>query len=99
MKTSFEISKLALKDLDEIWKYSAEQLSQQQANRYYKEISEMIKEICNNPEFGNPIDYISQGHRRLNVRSHMIVYKVKNEIIYIDRILHQKMDIDKNLHE
>ncbi|MBL0192352.1 MAG: type II toxin-antitoxin system RelE/ParE family toxin [Saprospiraceae bacterium] len=99
MKTSFEISKLALKDLDEIWKYSAEQWSQQQANRYYEDISEMILEICHNPEIGKPIDYISQGHRRLNVRSHMLVYKVKNEIIYIDRILHQKMDIDKYLHE
>ncbi len=29
----------------------------------------------------------------------MIVYKMQQEIIYIDRILHQKMDIEKHLNE
>jgi toxin ParE1/3/4 len=99
MKFSFEISKLALKDLDDIWAYSAAQWSKQQANRYYQEIIQIIQEICNNSEIGKTIDYIIQGHRRINVKSHMIVYKIKQEIIYIDRILHHKMDIEKHLKE
>lgn len=84
MKFNFEISKLALKDLDEIWEYSAEQWSKLQANRYYKEIIQVIREICNNSEIGKAIDYVRQGHRRINVKSHMIVYKIKKEIIYIE---------------
>lgn len=99
MKFNFEISKLALKDLDDIWEYSAEQWSRQQANRYYKELIQSIQEICNNSEIGKPIDYVKQGHRIINVKSHMIVYKMQQEIIYIDRILHQKMDIEKHLNE
>jgi toxin ParE1/3/4 len=99
MKFNFEISKLALKDLNDIWEYSTDQWSKQQANRYYKEIIEAIREICNNSEIGMPIDYVKPGHRRINVKSHMIVYKIKKEVIYIDRILHQKMDIDKHLNE
>ncbi len=38
MRLNFEISRLALKDLDDIWAYTAEQWSKQQANKYYKEI-------------------------------------------------------------
>lgn len=99
MKFNFEISRLALKDLDEIWEYTAEHWSKQQANKYFKEIILVINKICNNSEIGKPIDDIKIGHRRINVKSHMIIYKIKKEIIYIDRILHQKMDIDEHISE
>lgn len=99
MKFNFEISKLALKDLDDIWEYTAEQWSKPQANRYYKEIIQVIQEICNNSEIGKPIDYVKQDHRIIHVRSHMIVYKINREIVYIDRILHQKMDIERHLNK
>ena len=60
MKFNFEISKLALKDLDDIWEYSAEKCWKQQANKYYKEIILLIQEICNNSELGKPIDYVKK---------------------------------------
>lgn len=99
MMSNFEISKLALKDIDDIWEYTAEQWSIQQANKYYNEIFEVIQELCINLEIGKPIDEIKRGHRRVNFRSHMIIYKMEKEIIYIGRVLHQKMDIEKHLHE
>jgi len=99
MRPSFEISKLALKDLDEIWNYTAEQWSKHQANKYYKEILQAIKEICTNSEIGKSIDEVKKGHRRISVKSHMIIYKMEKEIIFIDRILHQKMDIEMQLKE
>jgi toxin ParE1/3/4 len=98
MKFNFEISKLALEDLNDIWEYSAEQWSKQQANNYYNEIIKVIRDICNNSEIGKPIDYIKKGHRTISVKSHMIVYKINENIIYIDRILHQRMDIEKHLY-
>ena len=99
MMFNFEISRLALQDLDDIWEYTAEHWSKQQANKYYKEVFEAIKEICMNSEIGKPIDDIKYGHRSLNFKSHRIIHKIKKVIIYIDRILHQKMDIDKHLNE
>lgn len=95
----FEISNLALKDIDDIWEYTAKHWSKQQANKYYKDIFEVINEICRNKASGKPIDDIKKGHRRINVKSHMIIYKVQEETIYIDRILHQKMDIEQHLNE
>jgi plasmid stabilization system protein ParE len=34
MKCKFEISELALEDLDNIWEYTVEQWSKEQANKY-----------------------------------------------------------------
>ena len=96
---NFEISKLGLEDLENIWEYTVEQWSIEQANKYYNEIFSEINKICVNIDFGKPIDEIKKGHRRANVKSHMILYKVKGTTIYIDRILHQKMDIEKHLYE
>lgn len=99
MKLNFQISTLALEDLENIWEYTVEQWSKEQANKYYNEIFEVIDRICENSDTGKTIDDIKKGHRRTNVKSHMIIYKVKGKTMYIDRILHQKMDIEKHLNE
>ncbi len=99
MKLNFQISTLALEDLDNIWEYTVEQWSKEQANKYYNDIFIAIGKICENSDIGKPIDNVKKGHRRTNAKSHMIIYKVKGKTIYIDRILHQKMDIEKQLNE
>jgi toxin ParE1/3/4 len=99
MKLNLQISTLALEDLENIWEYTVEQWSKEQANKYYNEIIAAIDKICENSDTGKPIDEIKKGHRRINVKSHLIIYKVKGKAIYIDRILHQKMDIEKQLNE
>jgi len=99
MKLNFEISKLALEDLENIWEYTVEQWSKEHANIYYNEIFSETGKICENPDTGNPIEEIKKVHRRTNVKSHMIIYKVKGTTLYIDRILHQKMNIEKHLNE
>ena len=99
MKLKFEISELELEDLDNIWVYTFEQWSKDQANKYYNVIFSAIDKICENSDTGKSIVEIKKMHIRTNVKSHMIIYKVKGSIIYIDRILYQKMDIEKNLNE
>jgi len=99
MKLTFEISELTLKDLDNIWEYTAELWSAEQANKYYNEIFSVIGKICENPDIGKPIDDVKKGHQRTNMKAHMIIYKVKETTVYIDRILHQKMDVEKHLDE
>ncbi|MCC6815092.1 MAG: type II toxin-antitoxin system RelE/ParE family toxin [Saprospiraceae bacterium] len=99
MKFDYEISILALKDLDQIWEYTAKQWSIQQANKYYKEIFQFIGKICKNYQFGKSIDEIKKGHRRLNIKSHMIIYKTPVNKIFIDRIFHQNINIDTLLNE
>ncbi|MFN6072067.1 MAG: type II toxin-antitoxin system RelE/ParE family toxin [Bacteroidota bacterium] len=57
----------------------------------------VINEIYNNSGIGESIDFVKKGHRRINVKSHIIFYKIASKIIYIDRILHHNMDIEAYL--
>lgn len=99
MKLGYELSKLALEDLNSIWEYTAEQWSIEQANKYYKDIFEVVELICINPEVGKSIKEVKEKHRSIIVKSHLIIYKIEKKLIQIDRILHQRMDIEYQLHE
>ena len=99
MRLQFHLSKLALNDLDSIWAYTCEKWSIKQANEYYNEILDVINLICDNPQIGKSIQEVKQNHRSRIVRSHMIIYKIENNHIYIDRILHQNMDVENKLKE
>ena len=97
-KLVFELSKLALRDINNIWIYTADKWSKTQANNYYKEIFKKINSICENPEIGKQIEEIKPQHRILQAKSHLIIYKKNKSKIYIDRILHEKMDIEHRLN-
>ena len=93
MKLKYELSNLALNDLEEIWKYTIDNWSSNQANKYYEIILNEISKICQNPEIGRSMDRIVNTHRLRQIQSHIIVNKIKEELILVDRILHKRMDI------
>jgi len=95
----FEISKLALEDINSIWLYTMENWSKNQANKYYKLLIKEINALRKNPLIGRPIEDVKNHHRIIQVKSHLIVYKISNNIIYADRILHQSVDIENQLIE
>jgi len=97
MKLNYELSKLALADIDNIWQYTFKNWSKTQANEYYKDIFKEIEIICENPEIGKSIKDIKPNHRIQLIKSHIIVYKVLEAKIYIDIILHKRMDIQNIL--
>ena len=97
MKLNYELSKLALTDINNIWLYTIENWSKTQANKYYKDMIREIQIICKNPEIGKSIKEIKPNHRIRLVKSHLIVYKVLESKIYVDRILHKRMDIENIL--
>ena len=74
-KLDFELSKLALSDINNIWIYTANKWSKAQANKYYKEIFKGIGSICTNSEIGRRIEDIKPRHRILQVKSHLIMYQ------------------------
>ncbi len=99
MSYTYEVSRLALGDLENIWIYTLENWSLEQANKYYEIITAEFKSICQHPEIGKPIEEINNQHRIWQIQSHLIVYKIKQDKIWIDRILHKRMDIDSSLRE
>ena len=59
----YVIGKKALTDLDDIWYYTVEKWSVDQANRYYDLIFEEIGYICKRPHSGKSMDDIRKGYR------------------------------------
>lgn len=93
----FRISKLAKRDLEKIWNFTANEWSPTQANKYYNSLIRGIKSICKNPGIGRSIQEVKKEHRILPIKSHLIVYKFDRNIVFVDRILHRRMDIDSRL--
>ncbi|HET9744135.1 MAG TPA: type II toxin-antitoxin system RelE/ParE family toxin [Chitinophagaceae bacterium] len=93
----FVISKQAVSDLEEIWIYTAEKWSVEQADRYYFLIIEEINYICRNVDAGKKMDHIRKGYFASKVKSHLIFYRISNNMVEIIRILHERMDIDSRL--
>ncbi|MFZ5940891.1 MAG: type II toxin-antitoxin system RelE/ParE family toxin [Bacteroidota bacterium] len=96
----YTISKKANQDIENIWLYTYENWSLEQADRYYNLILDEIEFIAENFESGKSVDYIKEGYRTSTVKSHIIFYKKsKSNIVEIIRVLHQKMDIENRIEE
>lgn len=94
------ISEVALYDIENIWVYSLENWSKEQADRYYNLIFEEIDYITKNSEYGRDFSHIRKGYRYSKVKSHLIFYRISKEnIIEIVRVLHARMDFDNILAE
>jgi toxin ParE1/3/4 len=93
----YVITKKAVSDLEEIWFYTVEKWSVAQADRYYSLIFDEIDYICKNINSGKPMDHVRKGYRTAKVKSHLIFYRITNEAVEIIRILHERMDIDRQM--
>ena len=101
MKTqSYRISEKAVEDLENIWTYTLQKWSIEQADRYYNLIINEIEFITENFMSGKSMDHIKSGYRASIVKSHLIFYrKSQNNQVEIIRILHQRMDIESRISE
>jgi toxin ParE1/3/4 len=88
----FSFTNRALDDLIEIWDYTVEQWSENQAEKYYNLIMASCMDLANNPQLGKSYNIISQNLLGYKCGEHIIFYKeiVKNEI-EIARVLHGMM--------
>lgn len=92
-KLQIVISEEAVVDLNDIWLYTFQTWSKEQADRYYNLIYKEIEFLSQNPASGKKQDHIRPGYRSAKVKSHLIFYKIVDEELEVIRILHQNMDI------
>lgn len=96
----YRISNKAIGDLENIWSYTRENWSLEQADRYYNLIIDEIEFIANNPEAGRYLEQLRSGYWVTKIKSHLIFYKITAEgPIEVIRILHQRMDLRSRLEE
>jgi toxin ParE1/3/4 len=87
----------ARQDLEEIFQYTLEQWSLQQANEYYNHIIACFPDLASGIRHGRRIDNIKPGYLILPFQSHFIIYKSDARALTIIRILHRRMNIAAHL--
>ncbi len=96
-KAGFVLSPAAQSDLDEIWDYTAEQWSFDQADHYILGLIRDIEEIGSGKKSGRACDDIREGYFKFFSGSHVVFYRKAKPLIDIVRILHQRMDFNRHL--
>jgi toxin ParE1/3/4 len=90
----------AIDDLNNIWEYTFEKWSENQADKYYAMLKLACKEIGKNPEIGKQYNKITKNLLGLHSGRHIIFYQlVDEEEIEIIRILHERMHLKNRLNE
>jgi len=98
---SYKISIQASEDIENIWLYTFENWSLEQADRYVNLIFDEIEYLADNPNSGKDFNHIRKNYCCSKVKSHLIFYRLidKQGGIEIIRVLHQRMDIENRLNE
>lgn len=90
----------AIDDLNNIWEFTFEKWSENQADKYYALLRFSCNEIGENPEIGKEYDTIRTNLFGLHSGRHIIFYHfVDINEIEIIRILHERMDLKNRLNE
>ena len=95
---NYIVTRKANTDLINIWEYTFEHWSVEQADKYIRILTSKFIEISKNPDIGKNYDGVMNNYRGLIVKSHIIFYKIlPSENIEIIRVLHQRMDLIKRI--
>ena len=95
MTASF--SRRAKADIRGIWDYTVDVWGTGQAGIYLGILEAAVDAIAENPKLGRPCNDIRQGYRKHLVGSHVLYYRLKRKGVFVVRILHQRMDPERNL--
>ena len=88
---------LAEYDLIKVWLYTSEEWSFAQADVYLSQIDSGIGHLIPNPRLGKDRNDLRKGYRSIQVKHHIIFYKITNDQIQIIRILHENSDIEQHI--
>ena len=84
-------------DLVDIWRYTFETWGPDQADLYLDTLNHGITALGTNPRLGAECSHIREGYRRLQIRHHIVYYRLQASRIDIVRVLHERMDPDRHL--
>ncbi len=93
----FYFTNKAVDDLNQIWNYTLEAWSENQADLYFNLIMNSCKELSLNPLIGKSYEIIDSSILGFNTGKHIIFYRILTDSeIEIVRILHGMMDLKNN---
>jgi toxin ParE1/3/4 len=96
----YRLTRKAVADLSQIWNYTFNKWSENQADRYYKMLIDICQELAYNPGSGKAYRVIADNIVGFKAGRHIIFYRrVDDNEIEIVRILHEQMDLKSRMSE
>jgi toxin ParE1/3/4 len=97
---NYKLTKKAVEDLENIWDYTFEKWSLEQADKYYSLLISSFNLIGENPNIGKNYLGVNTELFGLKTNRHIIFYRrLPNKPIEITRILHERMDLQNRLND
>lgn len=93
----FELTNAAKLDLKKIARFTQNEWGRDQRNLYIRQFDDTFHMLADAPLAGKACSEIRDGYKKFPIGSHIIFYKEgDNAKIIIVRILHKRMDIERN---
>lgn len=90
----YHLTKKAVEDLADIWNYTFDEWSENQADKYYMLLLDSCQEVAENPNLGKKYDIVAEKLLGYKSNEHILFYKIiSKQEIEIIRILHGRMDL------
>jgi toxin ParE1/3/4 len=92
----YRLSPLAETDLEDIWLYTFENWSLEQADRYQNDIMAAIAALARGTRTGRPVD-IREGYFKYATGLHFVFYQQSDSSLDVFRVLHRRMNASAHL--
>ena len=94
----YRLTNRAVVDLTQIWNYTFDKWSANQADSYYKMLLDNFDELAVDPNLGKEYHSVTVNLLGFKAGRHIIFYhKIEGNQIEIIRILHEQMDLKSRL--
>jgi len=90
------LSPKAEAELEEIWLYTRDHWSLEQADAYTDAIGDAFDDLATGRKIGRPVG-VRDGYFKYAVGSHLAFYRMNDTELVVVRILHQRMDVELHL--
>ena len=87
-------------DLTEIWNYTVDTWSESKADKYYDELLNFCQTLAENPENSRNYRELVPDLKGAKINRHNIFYrKISDNVIEVERVLHEQMDLKTRLEK
>ena len=93
----YALSPAAQADLENIWEYSLRHWGEAQTETYVRSIQTACESLAKDSIVSRSAEEIRTGYRKVSVGSHVMFFRIQQDVVEIMRILHQSMDVDRHL--
>ncbi|MEM9546738.1 MAG: type II toxin-antitoxin system RelE/ParE family toxin [Bacteroidota bacterium] len=89
----YQFTNKAVEDLSNVWNFTFDTWSKTQADKYYSDLVDKCVEMAGKPFLGRNYSNITETVKGVKINRHIIFYRtINDDLIQIERILHERMD-------